>query len=75
MTDDPRDEIEDILNDWVNFAHRMSCLNFSYPRDKKLKNVADEMRWMYLSEPHLISTKIVNLLVRQGWTPPERENA
>lgn len=55
-----KEMIENTLEQWVNNAYILTLTGDMEKASPKV--VLEEMRWLHLSQPHLIASEIYNLL-------------
>ena len=60
--------VEGIVQDWVKNSADTARSGSGHPAFDEAVN---QMQWLYLAEPWLITTKILDALKLSGWTAPE----
>jgi len=60
--------VEGIVKDWVKNAADTARTGSGHP---SFDEAVNQMQHLYLAEPWLITTKILNALKLSGWTAPE----
>lgn len=60
--------VQGIVKDWVKSAADTARTGSAIP---DFVQAVNQMQWLYLAEPHLITSKILDALKLSGWTAPE----